>query len=160
MKITVPLSVAGIETLITAVEDYQRWLKQKSSELLERLAQEGFEIVKANFDKAAYDGTKDVSVSVEERGSTVRAVVAVGASVLFIEFGTGVIKPFHPETPEGLGRGSWSDGPNGKGHWQDPGGWYYAHGKKTRGNPANMSMYEAVKELQSRLPKLAKEVFQ
>ena len=100
-----------------------------------------------------------MKVSVENRGDTARAVVALGRATLFIEFGSGVIKPLHPETPPGLERGSWSDGPNGKGHWQDPNGWYYAHGKKSRGNPANMAMYEAVKDLENRLGQIAKEVF-
>lgn len=87
--IKIPLSVAGIDNAIREINRYQSWLKAKTSVLLDRLAQEGLSVASANFAKAAYDGTNDVSVSVEQRRAGVRAVVAVGASVLFIEFGTG-----------------------------------------------------------------------
>ncbi len=158
-KIAFRLSEAGIAQAIKEVEEYQRWLKERTKLLLNRLAEEGWQVAQAGFQSAVYDGENDVKVSVEERGETVRAVVALGRAALFIEFGSGVISPLHPETPEGLERGSWSDGPNGKGHWQDPNGWYYAHGKKSRGNPANMAMYEAIKDLENRLGQIAKEVF-
>ena len=88
--IKVPLSVAGINNAIRELDHYQAWLKAKTSLLLDRLSQRGFEIASANFAKAVYDGTNDVSVSVEQRGGNARAVVAIGTSVLFIEFGTGV----------------------------------------------------------------------
>ena len=158
-KISIRLSVAGIAQAIKELEEYQNWLKERTKVFLDRLAEEGYKVAQAGFQFAKYDGENDVKVSVENRGDTARAVVALGRATLFIEFGSGVIKPLHPETPPGLERGSWSDGPNGKGHWQDPNGWYYAHGKKSRGNPANMAMYEAVKDLENRLGQIAKEVF-
>ena len=107
--IKIPLSVAGIDNAIREINRYQSWLKAKTSVLLDRLAQEGLSVASANFAKAAYDGTNDVSVSVEQRGAGVRAVVAVGASVLFIEFGTGVTYPDnHPEAAEhGMRRGEY-----------------------------------------------------
>ena len=96
--IKVPLSVAGIDNAIREIDRYKSWLKARTSVLLDRLAQEGLSVASANFAKAAYDGTNDVSVSVEQREQSVRAVVAVGASVLFIEFGTGVVYPDnHPD---------------------------------------------------------------
>ena len=169
--IKVPLSAAGIDKAIREVERYGAWLKAKSSLLLDRLAQQGFEIASANFAKAAYDGTNDVSVTVERRGTGARAVVAIGASVLFIEFGTGVTYPDnHPEAAEhGMRRGEY-----GAGHGKQSSWGYYgypgtngevrtkANGKSvviTHGNPANMSMYDTVKQLQQILPGLAKEVF-
>ena len=157
--IKVPLSVAGIDRAIKELEEYQKWFNERTRVFLDRLAKEGCEVAQAGFKTATYDGDNDVKVSVDDLGETVRAVVALGRATLFIEFGSGVITPLHPETPDGLGRGSWSDGPNGKGHWQDPNGWYYAHGKKSRGNPANMAMYEAVKDLENRLGQIAREVF-
>lgn len=158
-KITIRLSVDGVAQAIRELEEYQNWFKERTKMFLDRLAEEGLEVAQAGFKFAKYDGENDVKVSVEPRGETARAVVALGRATLFIEFGSGVITPLHPETPEGLERGSWSDGPEGKGHWQDPNGWYYAHGKKTRGNPANMAMYEAVKDLENRIGQIAKEVF-
>lgn len=169
--VSVPLSVKGIDQMIEAVDQYRRWLLEKSEQLVERLAGEGFQIASAKFTQAAYDGTNDTSVSVESRGTGVQAVVAVGASTLFIEFGTGVTYPDnHPEAAtNGMARGSYGKG-RGKqqswGYYGDPGtsGRVIRSTEKgelviTRGNPANMPMYETVKELESRLPGIVREVF-
>lgn len=170
--IKVSLSVAGIEKAIRELDDYKNWLKARTSILLELLAQNGLMVASANFAKAVYDGTNDVSVSVEPRGEHARAIVAIGASVLFIEFGTGVTYPDnHPEAGKlGMKRGGY-----GVGHGKQSSWGYYGepgtngevkvkpNGKTvviTHGNPANMSMYETVKYLQGLLPGLAKEVFQ
>lgn len=172
MKIVkVLLSQRGIDTLLREIESYTVWLKERSQVLLDRLAQAGFEVASARFAKAAYDGTNDASVSLETRGDGVRAVVAVGASVLFIEFGTGVTYPDnHPQAAElGMKRGEYGKG-HGKqsswGYYGDPGTNGVVKTKKdgstvviTHGNPANMPMYETVKELEAMLPELVKEVF-
>lgn len=169
--VKVPLSQRGIDTLLREIESYTVWLKERSQVLLDRLAQVGFEVASARFAKAAYDGTNDASVSMETRSEGVRAVVAVGASVLFIEFGTGVTYPDnHPQAAElGMKRGEYGQG-HGKqsswGYYGDPGTSGVVKMKKdgstvviTHGNPANMPMYETVKELEAMLPNLVKEVF-
>ena len=169
--VKVPLSQRGIDTLLREIESYTEWLKERSQVLLDRLAQAGFEVASARFAKAAYDGTNDASVSLETRSEGVRAVVAVGASVLFIEFGTGVTYPDnHPQAAElGMKRGEYGQG-HGKqsswGYYGDPGTNGVVEMKKdgstvviTHGNPANMPMYETVKELEAMLPELVKEVF-
>ena len=169
--VKVPLSQRGIDTLLREIERYTVWLKERSQVLLDRLAQAGFEVASARFAKAAYDGTNDASVSMETRSEGVRAVVAVGASVLFIEFGTGVTYPDnHPQAAElGMKRGEYGQG-HGKqsswGYYGDPGTNGVVKTKKdgstvviTHGNPANMPMYETVKELEAMLPELVKEVF-
>ena len=169
--VKVPLSQRGIDTLLREIESYTVWLKERSQVLLDRLAQAGFEVASARFAKAAYDGTNDASVSLETRSEGVRAVVAVGASVLFIEFGTGVTYPDnHPQAAElGMKRGEYGQG-HGKqsswGYYGDPGTNGVIKMKKdgstvviTHGNPANMPMYETVKELEAMLPELVKEVF-
>ena len=169
--VKVPLSQRGIDTLLREIESYTVWLKERSQVLLDRLAQAGFEVASARFAKAAYDGTNDASVSMETRSEGVRAVVVVGASVLFIEFGTGVTYPDnHPQAAElGMKRGEYGQG-HGKqsswGYYGDPGTNGVVKMKKdgstvviTHGNPANMPMYETVKELEAMLPDLVKEVF-
>ena len=169
--VKVSLSQRGIDTLLREIESYTVWLKERSQVLLDRLAQAGFEVASARFAKAAYDGTNDASVSMETRSEGVRAVVAVGASVLFIEFGTGVTYPDnHPQAAElGMKRGEYGQG-HGKqsswGYYGDPGTNGVVKMKKdgstvviTHGNPANMPMYETVKELEAMLPELVKEVF-
>lgn len=169
--INVPLSIPAYDNLIRKVEDLGNWQSDRAIVFADRLAQEGMEIASIKFSQAVYDGTNDVSVTVEPRGNNVRAVVATGGATLFIEFGTGVTYPDdHPEAGElGMKRGEYGQG-HGKqhswGYYGDPGTNGVLKEKKnggfvviTHGNPANMPMYETVKELQDRLTEIAKEVF-
>lgn len=169
--INVPLSIPAYDSLIRKIEDLGNWQSDRAIVFADRLAQEGMEIASIKFSQAVYDGTNDVSVTVEPRGNNVRAVVATGGATLFIEFGTGVAYPDdHPEAGElGMKRGEYGQG-HGKqhswGYYGDPGTNGVLKEKKnggfvviTHGNPANMPMYETVKELQDRLTEIAKEVF-
>lgn len=169
--INVPLSIPAYDSLIRKIEDLGNWQSDRAIVFADRLAQEGMEIASVKFSQAVYDGTNDVSVTVEPRGNNVRAVVATGGATLFIEFGTGVTYPDdHPEAGElGMKRGEYGQG-YGKqhswGYYGDPGTNGVLKEKKnggfvviTHGNPANMPMYETVKELQDRLTEIAKEVF-
>lgn len=169
--INVPLSIPAYDSLIRKIEDLGNWQSDRVIVFADRLAQEGMEIASIKFSQAVYDGTNDVSVTVEPRGNNVRAVVATGGATLFIEFGTGVTYPDdHPEADElGMKRGEYGQG-HGKqhswGYYGDPGTNGVLKEKKnggfvviTHGNPANMPMYETVKELQDRLTEIAKEVF-
>lgn len=169
--INIPLSIPAYDSLIRKIEDLGNWQSDRAIVFADRLAQEGMEIASIKFSQAVYDGTNDVSVTVEPRGNNVRAVVATGGATLFIEFGTGVTYPDdHPEAGElGMKRGEYGQG-HGKqhswGYYGDPGTNGMLKEKKnggfvviTHGNPANMPMYETVKELQDRLTEIAKEVF-
>ena len=169
--INIPLSIPAYDSLIRKIEDLGNWQSDRAIVFADRLAQEGMEIASIKFSQAVYDGTNDVSVTVEPRGNNVRAVVATGGATLFIEFGTGVTYPDdHPEAEElGMKRGEYGQG-HGKqhswGYYGDPGTNGVLKEKKnggfvviTHGNPANMPMYETVKELQDRLTEIAKEVF-
>ena len=169
--INVPLSIPAYDSLIQKVEDLGNWQSDRAIVFADRLAQEGLEIASVKFSQAVYDGTNDVSVTVEPRGNNVLAVVATGGATLFIEFGTGVTySDDHPEAEElGMKRGEYGQG-HGKqhswGYYGDPGTNGVLKEKKnggfvviTHGNPANMPMYETVKELQDRLTEIAKEVF-
>lgn len=169
--INVPLSIPAYDSLIRKIEDLGNWQSDRAIVFADRLAQEGMEIASIKFSQAVYDGTNDVSVTVEPRGNNVRAVVATGRATLFVEFGTGVTYPDdHPEAGElGMKRGEYGQG-HGKqhswGYYGDPGTNGVLKEKKnggfvviTHGNPANMPMYETVKELQDRLTEIAKEVF-
>lgn len=159
-KITVPLSVKGIETLIESVEEYKAWLKDRSQVLLGRLAQMGATHASLRFTRAIYTGLNDTVVTVS-RISNGYMVRAEGEAVLFIEFGSGITYGSgHPEAGKyGMGPGTY---PSDKGHWDDPRGWWVPKDKgggHTFGNPPAMPMYEAVKELEMALPGLIKEVF-
>lgn len=59
------------------LHQYKKWLKEKTQEFVKALADEGMQISRAKFQSATYDGTNDVSVSVESRGENKAAVVAM-----------------------------------------------------------------------------------
>lgn len=150
----IDLSDKGIKELQNGLKEYDKWLKKKSDELCKRLADMGAQKAEINFAAAYYDGDEDHTISVEQRGDGY-VVRASGEAVLFVEFGTGLIGYGHPEE-HGMGPGTYP----GKGHWNDPNGWYYAHGKKSHGNPPNMPMYNTIKELEQELARVVKEVFE
>ena len=84
-----PAGAAEISRLKTALSkangeaaEYKKQLRGKQSE--------AEQVASARFQSAQYDGTNDVSVSLEVREKNRIAVVAVGEAVLCIEFGTGV----------------------------------------------------------------------
>lgn len=139
---------------------YRKWQEEKARELAERLASLGATVASIRFSRAVYTGQKDVDVTVEELPNGYK-VKADGESVLLIEFGSGVTYGYgHPEAGEfGMGPGTY---PDGKGHWDDPKGWYLpksAGGGHTFGNPPAMPMYEARKAIEQELPRIVKEVF-
>lgn len=170
--IKVRLTEQSINNAIKELNDYKKWLVDKTKEFLKALADEGVEIASAKFGRAVYDGTNDVTCQVEDRGNNKVAVMAVGGATLFIEFGTGVKYPDnHPEAAEnGMNRGQYGYklGRLEKG-WRytgEPGsnGEVITEGKHagevhTYGNPANMSMYLTVRELQDKFEEIARRVY-
>lgn len=156
------VAAIGLQEAIDHLKRYQNYLDSKLHLIIERLGNEGIEVARASYTSAQYDGEKDISVTMEWVSDTEGYVVASGTKVLFIEFGTGLIGYGHPQASEfGYGPGTWSDNESlgGKHHWKDPEGWYYAHGLKSKGNPPSMSMYNAGKEMHSRVEAIVKEVF-
>ena len=159
-RIVVPLSESGIQKIQDELSVYRKWQEEKARELAERMASLGETVASIRFSRAVYTGQKDVEVSVEELPNGYK-VKADGESVLFIEFGSGVTYGYgHPEAGEfGMGPGTY---PDGKGHWDDPKGWFLpksAGGGHTYGNPPAMPMYEARKAIEQELPRIVKEVF-
>lgn len=170
--VRVPLIADGIDEAIAELERYEKSLKQKATQIVQRLAERGMETARLRFSNAQYDGSNDVSVSMENRGEMTRAVIAVGATTLFIEFGTGVRYPDdHPEAAKhGMVRG-------GYGHHlgRNPNGWRYkgnpgtngeriqtgrhAGEVRTHGNPANKCMYGSIRELEETFRDTVREVF-
>lgn len=170
--IKVELSEQGIDKALRELENYKKWLKECTEKFVQALGEEGMQIASAKFQQATYDGTNDVSVSVENRGENKVAVVAVGGAVLFIEFGTGVKYPDnHPEAGKnGFNRGGYGYhlGRLEKG-WRykgDPGSngelimtGEHAGEVRTYGNPANMSLYLTVRELQEKFEEIARRCY-
>ena len=158
--ISIELTNQSINSAIKEIRKYSAWVQKKETELRIRLAQLGMEVASIKFTGAMYDGTNDVSVRVDNTGS-VAVIYAEGKSVFFIEFGSGAKYGYgHPQAAKfGYGPGTWSDSEQGEGHWQDENGWYYAHGKRSHGNPPAMAMYGTFQKLTEELTQIAKEVF-
>lgn len=160
-KYTIQLNGKGVDAAIRGVASYKKWLERKSNELARRLAEMGVVNASIEFSRAFYVGNNDTQMSIERRGDSRYAVIAQGEAVLFIEFGSGLIGGGHPE-PQGFGPGTYP----GKGHWDDPNGWYLPKDKWTAdgtkhsyGNPPAMAMYVTVKELERALESVVREVF-
>lgn len=163
MKITFSLDDRSIADAIKQVRVLETEWDRKLDTLIERLAAIGATSVSLGFRRAIYTGENDVKVSVEKRDNGY-SILAEGESVLFIEFGSGDRYGYgHPQNAEfGMGPGTWSDGPEGKGHWKDPCGWCLpksAGGGHTYGNPPAMAMYRTARELEREIQKIAEEVF-
>lgn len=172
MIVQLKLSENSISNAIQTLTRYKQWLTECTQQFLEELAKEGVNISQARFLRAEYDGTNDVSVSIEQRTTNRVAIVAVGNAVLFIEFGTGVKYPDnHPEAAsKGMIRGEYGHklGRLEKG-WRykgDPGthGEMITEGKHmgeihTYGNPANMCMYLTVRDLEEKFEEIARRVY-
>ncbi len=151
----------SIDEVIGRLVRYQSWIAQKANIIAERLASIGGVKVSTDFSRSVYVGEKDVSVSVENIGDGKYAIIASGETVLILEFGAGVTYGYgHPQATEfGMGPGTY---PNGKGHWDDPKGWWIpksAGGGHTYGNPPNMPMYNTEQELKKEIERVAREVF-
>lgn len=155
------ISEATIEAAVQELRRYAEWVERKESEFIAKLAERGKSVASVKFAGAQYDGVNDVSVRVDNTGS-VAVIYAEGEAVAFIEFGSGLIGYGHPDAGKhGLGPGTWSTDEElgGKGHWDDPNGWYYKHGKKSHGNPPAMAMVAARNAMVEELTTIAKEVF-
>lgn len=153
-----PYDKKSVDAAIRALKEYKRnMLETKCNEFVRRLADAGREIASMRFEMAEYDGTNDVSVYISGDGDSLK-VIASGKAVCFIEFGSGVARGGgYPEErkPAGIvGLGEW-----GKGHGATGEPWYYAHGKKTDGNPPAMAMLNARDTMVEMVTQIAMEVF-
>ena len=158
--IRVTLDNKSISDAVKELRRYATWVSKKETELRLRLAQLGATVASIHFSRAIYNGSNDVSVRVDNTGSTA-TIYAEGESVAFIEFGSGAAYGYgHPLAGKyGVGPGTWSDGPEGKGHWDNEKGWWYGRGQHSYGNPPAMAMYKAVQEITEQVTKIAREVF-
>ena len=154
------LSAASIDRAIRDIEAYERELTVKAKRICERLAAIGALRASLGFASAIYTGEKDFSVTVEEIPNGYK-ILADGETALILEFGAGATYGYgHPLADEkGMGPGTY---PDGKGHWNDPKGWWLpkdAGGGHTYGNPPAMPMYYASKEVKRMVEQVAREVF-
>lgn len=158
--IQIELNENSIGKAIAELKRYQVWVAEKEKELRIRLAMLGATVASIQFSRAIYNGSNDISVRVDDTGS-VAVIYAEGESVAFIEFGSGAKYGYgHPTAGEhGFGPGTWSDGDEGKGRWDNPKGWWYGESEHSYGNPPAMAMYDAVREMTENVTRIAQEVF-
>lgn len=158
--INIELSEQSIDNAIKELRRYSEWMARKEEELRSRLAMLGATVASIRFSRAIYNGDNDVTVDVEDNGH-VAVIKASGEAVAFIEFGSGIKHGYgHPQAGEfGFGPGTWSDGDEGKGHWDNEHGWWYGSGQHSYGNPPAMAMYSAVQEITENVTRIAQEVF-
>lgn len=161
MKISVALSEKSINAAIKQLARYKKWVSEKTVLLLERLALIGAHEASIRFAAAIYDGINDSDVSVDIQGS--RAIIsAKGQAVCFIEFGAGVYhnpgEPYPLPRPDGIvGIGEYGQGKGKRKSWG-----YYDESENlviTHGNPAAMPMWNALKEMEREVLRIAREVF-
>lgn len=158
--IHVQLNAASVQKAIREIQTYQRQLTDKCKEICYRLAYYGALRASIDFSGAIYKGPREYSITVEETDHGYR-ILADGATVLILEFGAGAKMGYgHPKADEfGMGPGTY---PDGKGHWNDPKGWWIpkSHGGgHTYGNPPAMPMYNAGQDMRKEIERIAREVF-
>lgn len=158
--ITLKLGASSINQAIKELESHKAWVAQKTTELTERLATIGAMEATAWFGRAAYDGEKDVAVSVEPIPNGWK-IVASGGSVFFIEMGSGVYyngsEPY-PDRPTGVSKiGEFGQGKGKQNTW----GYYSDSGELvlTHGTPAAMPMLHASRVMEQEIRRIAQDVF-
>lgn len=152
------LDANSINMALKKLEKYRDWLKNSAEEICYRLAYLGATKATVIYSKAAYTGVNDIKVVVS-RDPEGYIITASGESLLFIEFGSGIkYGSGHPLAQEmGYGPGTYP----GKGHWNDPSGWYLPKekgGLHTFGNPPSPGMYEAGKTIREEVERISREV--
>ena len=169
------LDSESIKKLNKELMAFRTKAKRDVKNICNRLAEIGKSRAEIEFAAVPYDGEKDVSLSVgfhKAYGAksfgfsawgaayfNVTVLSATGETVYFLEYGSGAFQPpYAGETTPGLERGSWSLSEKGKGHWDDPNGWYVSHGVKSWGNPPANAMYHAEQEIRRNADRVIQEV--
>lgn len=170
----VKISATNLQAAIKNIKAKQQQLQNIElylSEFANKLAKIGLEYARMSYSKAQYDGTNDVTVTIEADKPNVVRVVASGKAVLFIEFGTGINYPDdHPKAGElNMIRGEYGKKQGQKESWvyvgeEGTNGTVIRRGAngnavRTRGNPASRSMYQAAEEIRKQIQTIAEEVF-
>lgn len=141
MTITINgFDTASIDAAIRELQTKFKDQNQMVQDACMKVAEFGAKWAEGGYRSAEYpSGANDVVVTAEATGDGAR-VRASGENVLFIEYGAGALRGYgHPE-PNGYGPGTFNPLSD---NWKNPNGWYYAHRRKTLGNPPSAAMYYA-----------------
>lgn len=157
-KITMELSVDGIDKAIAELEEYKHTLRNK----MQRFRQEVGEEIRQLADIGFVGAVANVSVELDN-SDNLTVVVANGSDAVWVEFGAGVYyngpagSSPHPKGMElGMTIGSYGKGYGSRRAW----GYYSEEGLVlTRGTPAQMPMYSAAKSVCETIDAIARRVF-
>ena len=159
--INIELSEKSIQDAIQQIEEYKRSLQVKTDIFINKMANIGLEVVRAEIETVPDEerGSYYVEDIYEDNGVSIRLT---GDKILFIEFGAG-IKFAVPQNPKAgqfnMGVGTYPD----QTHAFSEYGWWYTddggESKHSYGNPAYMPMYMASVEVINRAIDVAREVF-
>lgn len=159
--ISISLSGKSIDKALKELKAYEKWVKEKTDLLVEKLALIGAREASVRFATAMYDGTNDVKVEVSQTQDG-WVITAEGQAVAFIEYGSGVYhnpaEPYPNPRPEGIvGIGEYGKGRGKREAW----GYYDENDELviTRGNPAAMPMWYATQEMEREVERIVREVF-
>ena len=167
--IKISLNTKDLKKAIQEVEKYKQDLQRKINIFRQRLAEELVDEAKAGFSSAIVDDltkggsrTPEVEVYYKDRGN-LTVVFADGKDAIWCEFGAGVYHNTPVGTsphPMGVELG-YTIGSYGKGYGKADAWGYYENGelKITRGTPASMPMYNAMKSVMAKAITIAREVW-
>lgn len=152
--ITVELSVESCKEAVAELKAYQKEIKPKLDEVCKRLAEIGRDEAQRIFNSAR-EGNGGVSVDAVPMENGWK-IVASGADVYFIEFGTGDDVDRHYDVAVPVFSGAWSMEHSQK--YIQYGFWFY-NKVRYEGTPAYMPMYYAEKAVRDNAKRIVREVF-
>ena len=150
----------SVRNAINQLKEIRVGFNDKMNDVCERLATIGAYRASAEFSRSEYVGNNDVKVYADQFVDYWE-VRASGESVLFMEYGAGAKRGYGHPQPNGYGPGTYP----GKGHWDDPKGWYLpkevfgVRGIHCFGNRPTMAMYLAEQDMRAELDNVVSEVF-
>lgn len=171
MKIKV---TTNIDKIVGQLNDYKNSLADKKSRFLERLAEEGIALIKANREKIIYDGDRSITVDYVKDGDDKITIYAKSDSITFIEFGSGINQEGTHELAGEFGfvRGEYGMKQGRYGLWiyrgeqgtngipvKDKKGQVKEGRYWSEGNPPNRTVYQASRDLRQRVVEIAREVY-
>lgn len=155
----VDLSPESIDKCINNLKNYRDDLDRRLQEFVDALAEVGLESISSTIQQINPDeldqgyGQLLMNKKLKRSGyGIVRMEISLsGSDVLFIEFSAGITfgtDSYPLPSGDGYGMGTY---PDGKGHWDDPEGWWYRDEAgelhHSYGNRAYMPMYHATEAI-------------
>lgn len=169
--INVELSPSGVDKAIKELIAYRDSLDGKLKKFLNMLADVGLDSISTTVAQIDPNdlgrGYGQLLMDKQEKpsgeGQCKMTIFLEGEDVLFIEFSAGITfgtDSYPLPSGDGYGMGTY---PDGKGHWDDPEGWFYRDEndvlRHSYGNPAYMPMYHAREAMAIRLWMIAQMAF-